>query len=52
MPNLIHLFTTARVLRATYRIVTTSLLLYYIGKRVTTGQKTVYERKLPGRGHY
>lgn len=31
--NFTHLFTTARVLRATYQIVSTSLLLYYIATR-------------------
>lgn len=31
--NFIHLFTTARVLRATYQIVSTTLLLYYIATR-------------------
>lgn len=29
----VHLFTTARVLRATYQIVSTTLLLYYIATR-------------------
>ena len=31
--NLTHLFTTARVVRATYQIISTTILLYYIATR-------------------
>ena len=36
--NLQPLFTTARVIRAVYQIVSTSLLLTYLARRVRRGQ--------------
>lgn len=36
--NFTPLFTTARVLRATYQVVTTTVLLYYLGKRLKDGK--------------
>lgn len=40
-----HLFTTARVLRATYQIVSTTLLLYYIARRAREGRPLVRRRR-------
>lgn len=37
--NFTHLFTTARVVRALYQTVSTTILLYYIAKRMKNGQK-------------
>lgn len=37
--NFTTLFTTARVLRAVYQTVSTSILLYYIGKRMKEGKR-------------
>lgn len=37
--NLQPLFTTSRVITATYRIVSTSLLLYYLAKRLKDGRE-------------
>jgi hypothetical protein len=55
MPNFAHLYTTAKVLRATYRIVTTSILLYYIARRLADKTKQtphpVLQRRLPFRQH-
>lgn len=36
--NFTHLFTTARVLRAVYQTVSTTVLLYYLGKRLKDGK--------------
>ncbi len=33
------LFTTARVVTATYRIISTTLLLYYLTKRINNGRE-------------
>lgn len=37
--NFTHLFTTARVLRAVYQTVSTTLLLYYMARRVREGRR-------------
>jgi hypothetical protein len=34
------LFTTARVITATYRIISTTMLLIYIAKRIKDGRET------------
>jgi hypothetical protein len=38
--NLTHLFTTARVVRATYQIISTTILLYYIATRGRKKRRT------------
>ena len=42
--NFQHLFTTARVVRATYQIISTSLLLYYLASR-SNGRRLHRPRK-------
>ena len=37
--NFTNLFTTARVLRAVYQTVSTTLLLYYMARRVKQGRR-------------
>ena len=44
--NFTHLFTTARVLRATYQVVSTTLLLYYLAKRLKEGKTTRHRTRL------
>jgi len=46
--NFTHLFTTTRVVRAVYQTVSTTILLYYIVKRMKNGQKPQLRRI----GHY
>ena len=36
--NFQPLYTTARVLRATYQVVSTALLLYYLSKRIVRSE--------------
>lgn len=43
--NLQPLFTTARVITSVYRIVSTTLLLMYIAKRVRDGRKISRRRR-------
>lgn len=46
--NFIPLFTTARVLSATYKIASTIFLLYYLGRRLSKGRQAVRsDRRLP-----
>lgn len=44
-----HLFTTARVVRATYQIISTSLLLYYLATRNKNGRRLHRTRDRFGR---
>jgi hypothetical protein len=47
--NFNNLFTTARVLRAIYQTVSTSLLLYYMARRAKQGKRvTRPSRRLDG----
>jgi len=48
MINFVPLFTTARVLTATYKIATTVFLLFYLSRRIAAGRQAVCnDRRLP-----
>lgn len=44
-PNLINFFLAARVVRTTYKVATTAVLMYYIVNRMLNKQPLVYEEK-------
>lgn len=44
--NFQPLFTTARVITAVYRIASTTLLLVYLSRRLSSGRKTPGQRRI------